>query len=193
VLSHTHTHTHTHTHCLLLFHTHNHPPPPSPLPPPPSSSFPLSLSLSLSHSYHSVTLQRMVPATVDQSNYDCSLYISDRTVSGLLDQIISHERLDGSMVPQTHIQKDVCREQTIQGMTYESQTDGDISCKKEYASPHMVGLGLLLVNQNFSGQIYVEEIFPGFAAHKSGQFKVSARTHTHTSPAHTHTKMRIPS
>ena len=128
----------------------------------------------------------MVPATVDKSNYDCSLYISDRTVSGLLDQIISHERLDGSMVPQTHIQKDVCRERTIQVMTYENQTDGDISCKKEYTSPHMVGLGLLLVNQNFSRLTYVEKIFPGFAAHRSGQFKVSAHAHTHHPPTHTH-------
>jgi hypothetical protein len=47
-----------------------------------------------------------------------------------------------------------------------------------------VGLGLLLVKQNFSRRTYVEEIVAGFAAHKSGQFKVSA--HTHTPHAHEH-------
>ena len=47
-----------------------------------------------------------------------------------------------------------------------------------------VGLGLLLVKQNFSRRTYVEEIVAGFAAHRSGQFKVSA--HTHTQHAHAH-------
>jgi Ca2+-dependent lipid-binding protein len=57
--------------------------------------------------------------------------------------------------------------------------------------PRMVGLGLCLVNRLKSGSIfsdasstagrtYVEEIVPGFAAHRSGQFKVSARAHAHT-------------
>ena len=41
-----------------------------------------------------------------------------------------------------------------------------------------VGLGLLLGNQTFSRRTYVEEIVPGFAAHRSGQFKVSAHAHT---------------
>ena len=48
-----------------------------------------------------------------------------------------------------------------------------------------VGLGLLLGNQTFSRQTYIEEIVPGFAAHKSGQFKVSA--HAHTPRTHMHT------
>ncbi len=47
-----------------------------------------------------------------------------------------------------------------------------------------VGLGLLLVNQNFSGRTYIEEIVNGFAAHRSGQCKVSA--HAHTPHAHAH-------
>ena len=49
-----------------------------------------------------------------------------------------------------------------------------------------VGLGLLLVNQSFSRRTYVEEIVPGFAAHRSGQFKVSAHAPTHHPPTHTH-------
>ena len=56
--------------------------------------------------------------------------------------------------------------------------------------PRMVGLGLCLVNRLKSGNIffdastagrtYVDEIVPGFAAHRSGQFKVSAHAHAHT-------------
>ena len=62
-------------------------------------------------------------------------------------------------------------EQTIQVpcTTYETRTG---------TPPRTVGLGLLLVNQNFTGRTYVEEIVPGFAAHRSGQFKVSAHPHT---------------
>ena len=75
-------------------------------------------------------------------------------------------------------------EQTIQVpcMTYETRTG---------TPPRTVGLGLLLVNQNFTGRTYVEEIVPGFAAYRSGQFKVSA--HTHTTRTRTRTKLRISS
>jgi len=48
-----------------------------------------------------------------------------------------------------------------------------------------VGLGLLLGSQTFSRRTYVEEVVPGFAAHRSGQFKVSAHAHTTRTRMHT--------
>jgi hypothetical protein len=49
-----------------------------PNPPAPYPSIHFSLSFSLSRRSYSVTLQRITPPTLDESNYDCALEISGR-------------------------------------------------------------------------------------------------------------------
>ena len=43
------------------------------------------------------------------------------------------------------------------------------------ASSRLVGLGLALERQNHERLTYVEQIIPGFAAHKSGHFMVNLK------------------